>query len=198
MMSKWNVIKWVWVCAYVSIVHTKPTYALFNSLHSLWVEQAKLSMLPNLSSLTLTSPHMCCSLKSCLPHSGLSLHTKLWTCSLLIVLCSCSNLCQLYREDALHDIKEKDTLTAYEMQTMLGKVKKSIKTDLKGLRQWARDIRIIIRIVFLHGLLLDTDLNKATICRTILCRSNATFTSVHKIMPQVCICHIYSKCEIPQ
>ena len=53
-------------------------------------------------------------------------------------------------------------------------------------------------IAFLHGLLLGTDLNKATICRTILCRSNATFTSVHIIMPQVCICHIYSKCEIPQ
>ena len=52
-------------------------------------------------------------------------------CTLLI----CSNLCQLFREDSLHDIKEKDTLTAYEMQTMLGKVKKSIKTDLKGLRQ---------------------------------------------------------------
>lgn len=45
-------------------------------------------------------------------------------------------LVPLYREDTLHsDIKEKDTLTAYEMQTMLGKVKKSIKTDLKGLRQ---------------------------------------------------------------
>ena len=41
----------------------------------------------------------------------------------------------IFREDTLHDIKEKDTLTAYEMQTMLGKVKKSIKTDLKGLRQ---------------------------------------------------------------
>ena len=41
----------------------------------------------------------------------------------------------IYREDTLHDIKEKDTLTAYEMQNMLGKVKKSIKIDLKGLRQ---------------------------------------------------------------
>ena len=52
-------------------------------------------------------------------------------CPLLMHVPTCAN----YREDTLHDIMEKDTLTAYEMQTMLGKVKKSIKTDLKGLRQ---------------------------------------------------------------
>ena len=41
----------------------------------------------------------------------------------------------LYRDDTSLSIKEKDTLTASDMQIMLGKVKKSLKNDLKGLRQ---------------------------------------------------------------
>lgn len=41
----------------------------------------------------------------------------------------------MYRDDTSLTIKEKDTLTASDMQIMLGKVKKSLKNDLKGLRQ---------------------------------------------------------------
>lgn len=41
----------------------------------------------------------------------------------------------VFRSDTSLNIKAKDTLTNYDMQAMLGMLKKSIRNDFKGLRQ---------------------------------------------------------------